>query len=189
MPKINRFLSAALVHGHGSPKRTPIAAEGGCGPQITLPATKKEKLMDTANIVKFLQTTYTDEDLAALLAHAQPEPGEDPARKLSFFSCCCFIGVPSAPHALRGYVPEFAQGRVLPAGSTHHQSVRLSSGLAADAEEEFFFLGSTDAERRERLVPLIEAEIARREQAGEIETQRALVSSNQSMDLMLQARN
>ncbi len=120
--------------------------------------------MHAANIVKFLQTAYTDESLAALLAHAQTEPGEDPARKLSFFSCCCFIGVSNAPHALRGYVPEFAQGRVLPAESTHHQSVRLSSKLAADAEEEFFFLGNTDAERRERLVPLIEDEIARREQ-------------------------
>jgi hypothetical protein len=130
---------------------------------------RKEKLMDAANIVTFLQTTYTDETLAALLAHAQAEPGEDPDRKLSFFSCCCFIGVPNAPHALRGYMPEFAQGRVLPAGSTHHQSVRLSSELAADAEEEFFFLGNTDAERRERLVPLIEAEIARREQGREIE--------------------
>jgi hypothetical protein len=149
---------------------------------------KKEKLMD-ANIVKFLQTTYTDETLAALLAHTKTEPGEDPARKLSFFSCCCFIGIPNAPHALRGYVPEFAQGRVLPAGSTHHQSVRLSSELAADAEEEFFFLGSTDAERRERMVPLIEAEIVRREQVREQETQRALVSSNQGMALVPQARD
>ncbi len=137
--------------------------------------------MNAANIVKFLQTAYTDEHLAALLAHAQAEPGEDPARKLSFFSCCCFIGVPNAPHALRGYVPEFAQGRVLPAGSTHHQSVRLSSKLAADAEEEFFFLGNTDAERRERLVPLIEDEIVRREQARESETQRASVGSYQGM--------
>src|SRR5438105_1390687 len=115
--------------------------------------------MNTANIVEFLQTAYTDENLAALLAHAQDE-------KLSFFSCCCLIGVTNAPHALRGYVPEFAQGRVLPAGSTHHQSVRLSSELAADAEEEFFFLGSSDAERRKHMLPLIEAEIARREQAS-----------------------
>ena len=115
--------------------------------------------MNTSNIVKFLQTAYTDENLAALLAHAQDE-------KLSFFSCCCLIGVTNAPHALRGYVPEFAQGRVLPAGSTHHQSVRLGSELAADAEEEFFFLGNSDAERRKHMLPLIEAEIARREQVS-----------------------
>ncbi len=114
--------------------------------------------MNTANIKKFLQTAYTDENLAALLAHAQDE-------KLSFFSCCCLIGVTNAPHALRGYVPEFAHGRTLPAGSTHHQSVRLNSELAADAEEEFFFLGNSDAERRERMIPLIEAEITRRELA------------------------
>ena len=120
--------------------------------------------MNTANIVTFLRTAYTDENLAALLAHAQDE-------KLSFFSCCCFIGVTNAPHALRGYVPEFPQGRALPAGSTHHQFVRLHSELAADAEEEFFFLGTSDAERRERLIPLIEAEIARREGVGEHEKQ------------------
>jgi len=114
--------------------------------------------MNAANIEKFLQTAYTDENLAALLAHAQDE-------KLSFFSCCCLIGVTNAPHALRGYVPEFAHGRALPAGSTHHQSVRLNSQLAADAEEEFFFLGNSDAERRERMIPLIEAEITRRELA------------------------
>jgi hypothetical protein len=115
--------------------------------------------MCTTSIVEFLQTAYTDEKLGALLAHAQDE-------KLSFFSCCCFIGVSNAPHALRAHVPELAQGRVLSPGSTHHQTVRLASALAARAEEEFFFLGSTDAERRERLVPLIEDEMARREQVA-----------------------
>jgi hypothetical protein len=114
-------------------------------------------------IMQFLQTAYSDEQLAALLAHATVEPGEDAQRKLSFFSCCCLIGVTNATHALRGYVPEFALGRVLPPGSTHHQSIRLSSQLAADAEEEFFFLGTTDAERRERLIPIISTEIQRRE--------------------------
>jgi hypothetical protein len=67
--------------------------------------------------------------------------------------------------------------------------VRLGSTLAADAEEEFFFLGNTDAERRERLVPLIEDEIARRERAREFETQRSVVGSNQDMTLVPQARN
>jgi len=119
--------------------------------------------METGNIRQFLKT-YSDQQLAALLAHATVEPGEDPARKLSFFSCCCFVGILNAPHALRGYVPEFAQGRVLPAGSTHHQTIRLGSALASDAEDEFFFLGSTDAERRENLVPIIASEILRREQ-------------------------
>src|SRR5258708_22634376 len=89
--------------------------------------------MNTANIVQFLQTAYTDENLAALLAHAQDE-------KLSFFSCCCLIGVTNAPHALRGYVPEVAHGRALPPGSTHHQSARLNSELSAHAQRACFFL-------------------------------------------------
>jgi hypothetical protein len=128
--------------------------------------------MNTANIVQFLQTAYTDENLAALLAHAQDD-------KLSFCSCCCLIGVTNAPHALRGYVAEFAQGRVLPAESTHHQAVRVSSELAAIAEADFAYLGSSDEERRERLIPLVEAEIARREQIREHEAQSVVVDSYQ----------
>jgi hypothetical protein len=128
--------------------------------------------MNTANIVKFLQTAYTDENLAALLAHAQDE-------KLSYCSCCCLIGITNAPHALRGYIPEFSQGRVPPAESTHHQTARLNSELAASAEADFAALGNSDAERREHLIPLVEAEIARREELGEHDGQMALASLHQ----------
>jgi len=111
--------------------------------------------MNTENIVKFLQTAYTDQGLADLRAHT--EEG-----KLSARSCCCLIGITNAPHALRGEILEFTQGRTLPPGSTHHQTVRLGSALADSAECEFFALGTDDAERRQRLLPLILAEEERR---------------------------
>lgn len=47
------------------------------------------------NIKLFLQQYYTDEQLAALLAHCQDG-------KFSFHSCCCLIGIPTADHALVG---------------------------------------------------------------------------------------
>lgn len=119
------------------------------------------------NIRKFLET-YSDQSLAALYAHTTVMPGEDQAKKLSFFSCCCLIGARDAEHALRGYVAEFLQGKVLPPGSTHHQAIRLNNEVARDAEEEFFFLSSSDTERRERLLPLIESEMQRRSQASAI---------------------
>jgi hypothetical protein len=111
--------------------------------------------------VQFLSESYTDQQLAALLAHAQDG-------KLSFCSCCCLIGITNAPHALRGYIPEFEQGCVLPPGSTHHQAVRMLSELAADTEQEFAALGTSDEERRAAIIPLIEAEIQRRDQKSSI---------------------
>lgn len=43
-------------------------------------------------IREFMQKHYTDERLAQLLAHAQDG-------KLSYWSCCCFIGIPTAVHS------------------------------------------------------------------------------------------
>ena len=116
--------------------------------------------MQTENIVKFLAEAYSDERLAALLAHAQDG-------KLSFCSCCCFIGITNAPHALRGYMREFAKGQILPRESTHHQEVRYGSELADSAETEFALLGESDEERRALIIPLAESEILRREQNRE----------------------
>jgi len=47
------------------------------------------------HIRAFMQAHYTDERLAQLLAHAQDG-------KLGFISCCCFVGIATADHALRG---------------------------------------------------------------------------------------
>lgn len=110
--------------------------------------------MSTENIQKFLAEAYTDEKLAALLAHAQDG-------KLAYRSCCCLIGIPTANHALRGYMPEFKTGRPLPIEYQHHLAMRFTEH-AAQAEKEFYNLGSTDAELRERLIPLILSEIERR---------------------------
>jgi hypothetical protein len=100
-------------------------------------------------IVNFLQNHYSDEKLAALLAHA--EDG-----KLSMWSCCCFVGIPTARHALNG---ELGEGVLR---GTHLDAGRKLSG-AYKAETEFFNLGN-DRDRRAKLIPLIREEIARREQ-------------------------
>lgn len=117
--------------------------------------------MKTENIKKFLEFAFTDERLIALLAHTQD-------RKLSYHSCCCLIGSANAPHALRGVIEEMKQGRALPDGSLHHQGLRLTSEIAAKAEEEFFDIAPTDALRCEVLQPLIEAEILRRESESHV---------------------
>ncbi|MCI0526562.1 MAG: hypothetical protein L0Y56_03795, partial [Nitrospira sp.] len=46
----------------------------------------------------YMQQHYSDEKLAALLAHARDG-------KLAYHSCCCFIGIATADHALRGFNP------------------------------------------------------------------------------------
>lgn len=113
--------------------------------------------MSTENIVKFLQTAYSDEKLAALLAHAQDG-------KLAYNSCCCFIGVPNAIHALQ---PERYSMDYF-GGLDGHLEERLPSHFHNDplmnaAEMEFGTLGFTDELRRERIMPLILAEMERRE--------------------------
>jgi hypothetical protein len=107
--------------------------------------------MKTENIVKFLQTAYSDEKLAALLAHAQDG-------KLAFCSCCCFIGVADSIHALQGH------GLRADVFENHPQRKAFRSTIVGKAAEfEFHGIGQNDAERRERLIPLILAEMERRE--------------------------
>jgi hypothetical protein len=93
---------------------------------------------------------YTDEKLAALLAHA--EDG-----KLSFMSCCCFAGVPSAQHSLRGY-NEDSLNEDYAAG--HDASVDNYWYEMSDA---YGSLAMFDDDRRAKLIPLIKAEMSRRE--------------------------
>lgn len=104
---------------------------------------------NTENIKLFLQTEYSDERLAMLLAHA--EEG-----KLSFMSCCCLRHIPTAQHALRG-AEEFH--------TKSHGPKDWDSVLGYEAEIEFLQLGETDAKRRERLIPLILEEMRRREES------------------------
>jgi hypothetical protein len=119
--------------------------------------------LETGNIVKFLQTAYTDENLAALLAHAQDG-------KLSFSSCCCVAGIPSAGHALKG-AGEYNHDHI----PIHPMALRYPECELADAvSHEFMMLGEvgdgvtppSDELRRERLMPLILAEQYRRAQSS-----------------------
>ncbi|HEV7523044.1 MAG TPA: hypothetical protein VGP89_18220 [Candidatus Angelobacter sp.] len=114
----------------------------------------------TANIQKYLETAYNDETLAALIAHT--EDG-----KLSFNSCCCFVGFPTADHSYRG---EMAAET---ANAAHHLLVVHASwwNLPSPdygnhpsylAETEFRDLGENDWRRRERLLPILYAEQSRR---------------------------
>jgi hypothetical protein len=100
-----------------------------------------------------MRAHYTDERLVELLAHAQ-------SGKLSFSSCCCFIGIPTADHALRGYDDHY--------GAHYHFSEVLSG--AAEAERAFHLLShdrvndiDRDAKRRRKIIPMIRAEIKRRD--------------------------
>jgi hypothetical protein len=109
-------------------------------------------------IRNFMAAHYTDERLAMLLAHAQEG-------RLAFDSCCCFIGVPSAPHALAS-VGERAEPEPL-----HHRVYGNPLPGASEAEQAFNELGGAfwierirDARRRRILIPMIKAEMKRRAQ-------------------------
>lgn len=103
--------------------------------------------MSTKAIEQFLQTAYTDERLAMLLAHA--EDG-----KLSYASCSCLIGIPLCNHALHS-------ANCACDNKCHNKARRVFEG-ANEAEDEFMDLGFNDAERRENLIPLVRAEMDRR---------------------------
>jgi hypothetical protein len=96
-------------------------------------------------ITDFLQKHYTDETLAALLAHA--EDG-----KLAHCSCCCLVGIPTADHALQG-VGKWSEPHYFKAAGMFG----TGAGVAYNA------LAATDDGRRAKLIPLIKTEMARRE--------------------------
>jgi hypothetical protein len=119
----------------------------------------KNQLREYKRAVRqFLGTAYTDERLAWLLAHARSE-------KLAYRSCCCLVGVATAPHPLQGEARMF---------DSIHPHYLLAKGLAGaqEAERAYCALGyignarlSSPREglRRRRLIPLIRAEMRRRE--------------------------
>lgn len=114
-------------------------------------------------IREFMYEHYTDERLVMLLAHAQ-------SGRLTFHSCCCFIGIATADHALR------SDGWDADGSSIHNSHIATARQLpgAARAEQAFLSLGyrrededfgpMMEARRRvRRLIPIIKAEIRRRD--------------------------
>jgi predicted protein tyrosine phosphatase len=102
---------------------------------------KNQELSEGKEILRtFMREHYTDERLAMLLEHAQ-------SGRLRFLSCCCFIGVATADHYI---------------------AARRLSG-ADDAERAYGHLATTiydperDAQRCLRLIPIIRAEMRRRD--------------------------
>lgn len=114
--------------------------------------------MSTDAIQKFLRPpdkggAYSDEKLAALLAHA--EDG-----KLSYWSCCCLEGIPAAAHALYvrdGFCGQHSVGNSDISGDFQNLGRKRDDGTITLDEVE------ADELRRKRLIPLIHAEMALRE--------------------------
>lgn len=105
-----------------------------------------------APIRAFMQTHYTDERLAALLAHAKDG-------KLSYWSCCCFLGAANAPHPLQTEDHFYLSQHCM-------EAFKLSGG--GDAHFAYASLGSDgDSGRRRILIPMIRAEMKRREKLRE----------------------
>jgi hypothetical protein len=118
------------------------------------------------HIRAFMQLAYTDERLTWLLAHAR-------SGKLSYHSCCCFVGIVTATHKLRGaYALRLGDPSV-----DHYELAKLKWGSAASwAELGFLGLGNPrgfrlsmgdgddDARRRRVIIPMILAEQRRRDQ-------------------------
>lgn len=112
----------------------------------------------TGNIVQFLQNVPTDAELVAILAHAEDN-------KLAYGCCTCLISSPGAPHVLVG------DGFYCETAPEHLEAARKLP-FAAEAEKEFTELGNpggglpyNNEMRRERVIPLLRAEIQRREQS------------------------
>lgn len=124
--------------------------------------------MKTEAIERYLREQYSDEKLAALLAHA--EDG-----KLAYRSCCCLVGAVNADHPLVGKIEERDWG--FDSSIVHLAIARRLEG-AYEAENEFHNLGvdidclvngNPDAQRRSAVIPLIRAEIARRDKMREVQ--------------------
>ena len=111
-------------------------------------------------IRQFLQTAYTDERLAWLLAHARNG-------KLAYRSCCCLVGIVTAPHALQ------TETTILETVHPHYLSAKALAG-APQAERAYCAMGyiantsfavSRDDLRRRRLIPMVMCEIRSREKS------------------------
>jgi hypothetical protein len=105
---------------------------------------------------------FSDERLAALLAHAQDA-------KLAFYSCCCLVGSATADHALqprRKYWGEREQRephyvRALELPGSDEAEWAFGHGLLAGAR--VWNEAARDALRRRRIIPILKAELRRRQ--------------------------
>src|SRR2546423_8530048 len=125
----------------------------------------KELKRAKQTIRAFMALNYTDERLVWLLAHAR-------SGQLAFNSCCCFIGVATAGHRLRG--GREGEGDDFFARHGHLFAARLLP-VGHEAEEAFEVLGwpasreePPDVVRRRRIVPIVLAELRRRERAAAV---------------------
>lgn len=116
----------------------------------------------------FLGTeAWTEEKLCALLAHAED--------KLSYWSCCCLIGIATADHALQpnrncaGYIGAYAahllEARRLPPASEAEKAFCALSDLRD--YDGMLRVDEFDAQRRRIIRPIIRAELRRRASVGE----------------------
>ncbi len=124
-----------------------------------------------AAIRTFMRAHYTDERLAWLLAHAR-------AGRLAYDSCCCFVGISTWPgdhaFALKGQ----RSGNINP---THNVDGKLMEG-GREADSAYGWIGVhlatgdkiQDERRRQFLIPMIRAEMKRRERALIAQTEGAL---------------
>lgn len=112
------------------------------------------------HIRAFMQAHYTDERLAQLLAHAQEG-------KLRFASCCCFIGIVTADHALRSTLLDVQENHYdaafrLPAAEMAESAFRMLWRSSTDCTE-VSHRSERDAVRGRILIPMVRAEMRRRD--------------------------
>ena len=125
---------------------------------------------DEQILASYMQQHYRDSDLAALLAHAEDQ-------KLTFYSCCCFIGIPTADHALQGITgtdeldlaPHYHLAKYGESVARYRKDSKKDALPGAhEAEQAFMRLAKDrddDITRRAALIPLIRAEMKRRERS------------------------
>lgn len=107
------------------------------------------------HIRAFMREHYTDEHLAALLAHMRDG-------KFSFYSCCCFIGIPTADHALRSEteyrgVPHYVEAkRLRGAALVEIALAEIGSNAVIHAEDDNDLICRF-------LLPIVRAEMRRRD--------------------------
>jgi hypothetical protein len=130
---------------------------------------KPEFRENKQSIRSFMQNHYTDSRLAELLCHARDG-------KLSYSSCCCFIGIATAAHALQTAWPASAFG---PTSERHYIAAKELPG-ARLAEYAFYHLcggnAFNDEYRRRILIPMVRAEMRRRERVRAIAQVQELVA-------------
>ena len=99
-----------------------------------------------------MKTSYSDERLAMLLAHAQEG-------RLQHHSCCCFAGIPSVTHSLvAGWCahPEKDPEYDISVSYAYNR-LAYTNGL----------IENDDEVRRRLIIPMIRAEIKRRDRTGQ----------------------